>query len=194
MKISTKGRYGLRILVDLAMHDPARPRLLRDIAQSQQISEKYISRLVLDLRRAKLIRSVRGINGGFHLMKPPEEITLLEILETMEGPISVVGCVHSPEKCKRHELCPTRDIWVNALFLGLAKIVRKNAVEEVSLDIKRECEEAKQNFTMTLKDLNKAECMVKKLSQENAKLISLVETLRQQICEMVSKSYILVQS
>ena len=57
------------------MHDEARPRLIRDIAQSQQISEKYISRLVIDLRRAHLIRSVRGINGGFHLAKKPEEIT-----------------------------------------------------------------------------------------------------------------------
>ena len=74
MKISTKGRYGLRILIDLAMHDPGKPRMLKDIAQSQQISEKYISRLVIDLRRAKLVRSVRGVNGGFHLAKLPEEI------------------------------------------------------------------------------------------------------------------------
>ena len=101
MKISTKGRYGLRILIDLATHDPGKPRLIRDIAQSQQISEKYISRLVIDLRKAKLVRSVRGINGGFHLAKAPEQITLLEILETMEGPISVVDCVRSPEKCKQ---------------------------------------------------------------------------------------------
>ena len=111
MKISTKGRYGLRILIDLAMHDPGKPRMLKDIAQSQQISEKYISRLVIDLRRAKLVRSVRGINGGFHLAKLPEEITLLEVLETMEGPISVVDCVRSPEKCKRQMLCPARNIW-----------------------------------------------------------------------------------
>ena len=100
MKISTKGRYGLRILIDLATHDPAKPRQLHDIAQSQQISEKYISRLVLDLRKAKLIRSTRGVNGGIHLVKSPEEITLLEILETMEGPISVVNCVHSPAQCR----------------------------------------------------------------------------------------------
>ena len=111
MKISTTGRYGLRILIDLATHDPAKPRLIRDIAQSQQISEKYISRLVIDLRRAKLIRSVRGVNGGFHLAKLPEQITLLEVLETMEGPISVVDCVRSPEKCKRQTLCPARSIW-----------------------------------------------------------------------------------
>ena len=111
MKISTKGRYGLRILIDLATHDPEKPRMLKDIAESQQISEKYISRLVIDLRRAGLIRSVRGVKGGFHLAKLPEEITLLKVLETMEGPLSVVECVKSPEKCKRQMLCPARSIW-----------------------------------------------------------------------------------
>ena len=111
MKISTKGRYGLQILIDLATHDPEKPRMLKDIAESQQISEKYISRLVIDLRRAGLIRSVRGVKGGFHLAKLPEEITLLKVLETMEGPVSVVECVKSPEKCKRQMLCPARSIW-----------------------------------------------------------------------------------
>ena len=75
MKISTKGRYGLRILMDLAIHQSEKPRLIRDIAQSQQISEKYISRLVISLRKAGMIRSVRGVNGGFHLDRKPEDIT-----------------------------------------------------------------------------------------------------------------------
>ena len=102
MKISTKGRYGLRILLDLATHVSEKPRLIRDIAESQQISEKYISRLIVDLRRARLVRSVRGANGGFHLAKSPKEITLLEILETMEGTISIVDCILTPEKCPRN--------------------------------------------------------------------------------------------
>lgn len=130
MIISTKGRYGLRILIDLATHDPAKPRQLHDIARSQQISEKYISRLVLDLRKANLIRSTRGVNGGIHLMKSPEEITLLEILETMEGPISVVDCVYSPAKCKRNELCPTRDIWVQ-LSNGIRELTRQITLEDI---------------------------------------------------------------
>ncbi|MBQ6353256.1 MAG: Rrf2 family transcriptional regulator [Lentisphaeria bacterium] len=130
MKISTKGRYGLRILIDLATHDPVKPRLIRDIAQSQQISEKYISRLVIDLRRAKLIRSVRGVNGGFHLAKRPDEITLLAILETMEGPISVVDCVHSPEKCPRKTLCPARDIW-SRLNDGIRDLTRGITLEDI---------------------------------------------------------------
>ena len=130
MKISTKGRYGLRILIDLATHDPGKPRLIRDIAESQQISEKYISRLVIDLRRAKLVRSVRGINGGFHLAKAPEQITLLEILETMEGPISVVDCVRSPEKCKRQSLCPARDIW-QQLNDGIRELTAKITLDDI---------------------------------------------------------------
>ena len=130
MKISTKGRYGLRILIDLATHDPGKPRLIRDIAESQQISEKYISRLVIDLRRAKLVRSVRGINGGFHLAKAPEQITLLEILETMEGPISVVDCVRSPEKCKRQSLCPARDIW-QKLNDGIRELTKNITLDDI---------------------------------------------------------------
>ena len=130
MKISTKGRYGLRILIDLATHDPEKPRLLKDIAQSQLVSEKYLSRLVLDLRHAKLIRSVRGSKGGFFLARSPETITLLEILETMEGPISVVDCVHSPAKCRRHELCPSRDIWVQ-LNNGIRELTRQITLEDI---------------------------------------------------------------
>ena len=130
MKISTKGRYGLRILIDLATHDPEKPRMLKDIAQSQQISEKYISRLFIDLRRAKLIRSVRGVNGGFHLAKLPEEITLLEVLETMEGPISVVDCVRSPEKCKRQTLCPARGIWTE-LNDGIRELTSKITLDDI---------------------------------------------------------------
>ena len=130
MKISTKGRYGLRILIDLATHDPGKPRMLKDIAQSQQISEKYISRLVIDLRRAKLVRSVRGVNGGFHLAKLPEEITLLEVLETMEGPLSVVDCVRSPEKCHRQTLCPARDIW-EKLNDGIRELMRNITLDDI---------------------------------------------------------------
>ncbi len=111
MKISTKGRYGLRILLDLILHDSETPRLIRDIAESQQISEKYISRLIIDLRRAGMVRSIRGAKGGFRIAKKPEEITLLDVVEVMEGPLSIVDCVRSPEKCTRHENCATRAIW-----------------------------------------------------------------------------------
>ena len=130
MKISTKGRYGLRILIDLATHDPTKPRLVRDIAESQQISEKYISRLIIDLRRARLVRSVRGMKGGFFLARSPKEITLLEILETMEGTISVVDCVMAPEKCARNVGCTARGIWLR-LNDGIRELMRGITFEDI---------------------------------------------------------------
>ena len=130
MKISTKGRYGLRILIDLATHDSSKPRLVRDIAVSQQISEKYISRLIVDLRRARLVRSVRGMKGGFFLAKPPKEITLLDILETMEGTLSVVDCVMQPEKCAQNVNCSARNIW-KKLNEGIRELMRRITFEEI---------------------------------------------------------------
>ncbi|MBR1777685.1 MAG: Rrf2 family transcriptional regulator [Alphaproteobacteria bacterium] len=111
MKISTKGRYGLRILLDLALHDKASPRLMKEIAQSQQISEKYISRLILKLNKAGLITSFRGAKGGLKLAKPPKEITLLEIIETMEGPVSIVDCVLDKEFCPKASDCSACRLW-----------------------------------------------------------------------------------
>ena len=136
MKISTKGRYGLRILIDLATHDPTRPRMVRDIAESQQISEKYISRLIIDLRRARLVRSVRGTKGGFFLARPPKEITLLEILETMEGTVSVVDCVMTPEKCSRNIGCTARNIWLR-LNDGIRELMRNITFEEILAEYSR---------------------------------------------------------
>ena len=130
MKISTKGRYGLRILVDLATHDAEKPRLIRDIAESQDISEKYISRLVIDLRKAKMIHSIRGVNGGFHLAKAPEDITLLEVLEVMEGPLSIVDCVHTPKKCDKNAKCAAREIW-SELNEGIRELMRGVTLADV---------------------------------------------------------------
>ena len=91
MKISTKGRYGMRILIDLALHEGTEPRMLRDIAKSQGLSEKYLSRLIIELRQAGMVESVRGARGGYHLAKNPKEITLLEIIEVMEHELFHAG-------------------------------------------------------------------------------------------------------
>lgn len=138
MKISTKGRYGLRILMDLAIHQSEKPRLIRDIAKSQQISEKYISRLVIALRKAGLIRSVRGVNGGFYLAKKPEDITLLNVIEVMEGPLSIVDCVAAPKRCALHENCAPREIW-SKLNDDIRGLMREITLADVlaSYDLKR---------------------------------------------------------
>ncbi|MDD3469809.1 MAG: Rrf2 family transcriptional regulator [Thermoguttaceae bacterium] len=111
MKISTRGRYGVRILLDLALHEQDSPRMIREIAVSQKISEKYISRLIIELRRAGLVQSVRGSRGGYRLARQPSDLTLLEVIETMEGPIHLVECLTTPEYCQQADDCVARVVW-----------------------------------------------------------------------------------
>lgn len=129
MKISTKGRYGLRILLDLALHTGDQPRMLHDVAESQGISEKYLSRLIIELRQAKLVQSVRGAKGGYRIARDPSQISVLEVVEVMEGPIGIVECVE-PEgvpRCGRIHSCAAREMWE-----GVSALLRKS-LQDVSL-------------------------------------------------------------
>ena len=140
MKISTKGRYGLRILLDLALHDQDEPRLMKDIARSQQISEKYISRLILPLNEAGFITSFRGAKGGLKLAKQPKEITLLEIVEAMEGRIAIVDCVFDKDFCPKSNDCSACKIWT-----ALNKKIRKQMDEVTLKDLLKSEKKAKQS-------------------------------------------------
>lgn len=111
MKISTKGRYGVRILADIAAHRGGEPRLIREISESQKLSQKYVSRLVLALKKGGFVKSIRGAHGGYVLAKDPGDISLLEVLEAMEGEISLAKCVAAPGKCKESPCCAARSIW-----------------------------------------------------------------------------------
>ena len=111
MKLSTRGRYATRALLDLASHQEEEPVLLKDIAQRQQISLRYLEHLITPLVTAGIIRSTRGVRGGVWLGKPPQEIKLSEVIRLLEGSIAPVECVNNPEICIRSELCVTRDIW-----------------------------------------------------------------------------------
>ena len=113
MKISTRGRYGTRMLVDLALHEGEGPVQLKDIAERQQISLQYLEHLVGPLIAAGIIRSVRGARGGVLLRKRPEEIKLSEIVNALEGSLCVVDCLDNPESCTRYEFCSVREIWYN---------------------------------------------------------------------------------
>ena len=113
MKISTRGRYGTRMLVDLALHEGEGPVQLKDIAERQQISLQYLEHLVGPLIAAGIIRSVRGARGGVLLRKRPEEIRLSEVVNALEGSLCVVDCLNNPESCTRYEFCSVREIWYN---------------------------------------------------------------------------------
>ena len=111
MKLSTRGRYGTRALLELALHQGEGPVLLKDIAQRQQISVQYLEHLITPLVASGIVRSTRGAKGGVSLAKSPEQVKLSEVIQLLEGSIAPVECVSNPEACDRSELCVTRDIW-----------------------------------------------------------------------------------
>ena len=111
MKLSTRGRYAMRAMLDLSLHHGEGPTLLKDIAERQQISARYLEHLILSLKAAGLVRSARGARGGFSLAKPPSQIRLIEVMQVSEGSIAPVECVSDPEVCSRASFCVTRDIW-----------------------------------------------------------------------------------
>jgi len=111
MKLSTRGRYGTRVLLDLALHRDEEPVLLKNIARRQQISLPYLEHLITPLIAGGVVRSTRGPRGGVSLAKSPEEVRLSEVIQLLEGSIAPAECVNNPGVCVRSELCVTRDIW-----------------------------------------------------------------------------------
>jgi Rrf2 family protein len=111
MKLSTRARYGVRLMLDLARQYGQGSVYLREIAAREDISEKYLSQIIIPLRGWGLVRSIRGAQGGYSLAKPPAEITLREIVEPLEGGNCLVDCVKHPSACHRVPTCAARDIW-----------------------------------------------------------------------------------
>lgn len=111
MKISTRGRYALRLMLDIALTGGEAPVSLRDVAQRQDISDKYLEQIITPLSRAGLVRSVRGAGGGYLLTKTPEEYTVGEILRVLEGPLVPVSCAQDKLCCGRAEQCVTQEVW-----------------------------------------------------------------------------------
>jgi Rrf2 family protein len=114
MKLSTRSRYGTRLMVDLAQHYDQGPVQIREIARRQAISIKYLEQLIIPLKKAGYITSVRGPKGGHLLSKPPASITAGEIVRTLEKETGLVQCLESPEVCVRIEKCPTHNLWKRA--------------------------------------------------------------------------------
>ena len=120
MRISTKGRYALRMLIDLAEHKDAGFVALKDIAERQNISKKYLEQIIPLFNKSNLLRTNRGAQGGYMLARAPENCTVAEILELTEGSLSPVACADTdPAECSRSADCPTLPVWQ-----GLAKAIR----------------------------------------------------------------------
>ena len=111
MKISTRARYGMRAMLDIAANGEGGRVLLKDIAERQDISKRYLEHMMTQLRNSGLVVSVRGASGGYRLARDPADIRLDEIFEALEGEIAPVECVRDSSVCERAEDCVTRDLW-----------------------------------------------------------------------------------
>ena len=115
MKLSTKGRYGVSAMYDLAMHHGEGPISLKSVALRQGISEHYLEQLMGTLRKAGYVKSIRGAQGGYTLTKEPADISVGDIIRVMEGPIAPVDCLLTDavnnDYCKRAGFCVTRGVW-----------------------------------------------------------------------------------
>lgn len=113
MKLSTKGRYGLRAMIDLGIFAVEEKASIKSIATRQQISENYLEQLIALLKKSKLVKSARGAYGGYSLSKPPKDISLGDILRALEGDLNPVDCVSNNDQkvCKGAEACATKFVW-----------------------------------------------------------------------------------
>lgn len=114
MKLSTKGRYGVKAMFELALHHGEEPISIKTIAENQSISEYYLEQLFASLRKAGLIKSIRGAQGGYVLSRPPAEITAGDILNVLEGPVEISECIMGDENisCTKANYCATRLLWL----------------------------------------------------------------------------------
>lgn len=112
MKISTRGRYAIDVMVDLAMYDSGGPVSVKDIAKRKQISNKYLEQIISMLQKAGLVKSIRGSQGGYQLKRKPEEYSVGAILRVTEGDLAPVSCIEEGDSgCARKSTCSTIKIW-----------------------------------------------------------------------------------
>jgi Rrf2 family protein len=113
VKLSTKGRYGVKAMVDLAIHYGEEPSSIKSISERQKISEYYLEQLFSPLRKANLIKSIRGAQGGYILSRSPKDITVADIMEVLEGPIEISDCIdgNTENSCSNIDCCATRLLW-----------------------------------------------------------------------------------
>ncbi len=133
MKISTKSRYGVRLLLEMASRYQQGPVHLADVAARQGISLKYLEQIIIPLKKANYVNSVRGPKGGHILARPPEEITVGEIVALLEEGETLLECSTRPEACERAGLCLTRDLWrgaAKALFDHLYSITLADLLQK----------------------------------------------------------------
>jgi Rrf2 family transcriptional regulator, iron-sulfur cluster assembly transcription factor len=140
MRLSTKGRYGVTAMMDLAIHDNAGPVTLADISQCQGISLSYLEQLFAKLRKAGLVEGVRGPGGGYKLSRPADQISVAQIISAVDEKVDVTRC-HQKGNCQDGERCLTHELWVelsDRLYhflegITLAQFVNRPGIHELAI-------------------------------------------------------------
>ena len=131
MNISTKGRYAIRAMLDLALQSSEKPTVIKDIAQRQCISGLYLGQIFAHLKAAGFVKSIRGPKGGFMLAKPPSQIRIIDILQVMEGSLAVVDCVDDDVSCDRSSHCAARKLW-SKMKKATHELLESTTLEDLS--------------------------------------------------------------
>lgn len=140
MRISTKGRYAMRVMVDLAMAPVGECIKVKDIAKRQNISEKYLEQIIGILNRAGMVRSVRGAKGGYHLVRRPEEYNVEEILRLTEGSLAPVACLEDDmNQCERAPVCASLELW-EELYALVTDFLKQITLKELAEKQKQKLE------------------------------------------------------
>ncbi|MBQ4089184.1 MAG: Rrf2 family transcriptional regulator [Clostridia bacterium] len=122
MKLSTRGRYGIHAMYELAVNYGGSPVSIKSVAEKQNIPEAYLEQLIAILRKDELVVSIRGAQGGYRLARSPEEITVGDVLRSLEGGLKLIDCLEEEETCGKSCACPSRIVW-KKLSDGLNAIV-----------------------------------------------------------------------
>ncbi len=142
IRLSTKGRYGTRLMLNLALHHNGgqKATILKNVSNDEEISIRYLEQIIIPLKINKLVKSIRGAGGGYILARDPADIRLSEILHALEGSCCLVECVEDDDYCTRTPTCPTHEVWEEASNM------LKNYFENISLQdlVKRSKKKSKK--------------------------------------------------
>ena len=132
MNISTRGRYGLRAVLDLAVNYSERPVTLSAIAARQQLSEGYLEQLMVPMKKAGIIASTRGAQGGYYLAREPQDILVGDVFRALEGPLALVACIseENTERCQRKDICGSAFIW-SEIQTAISDVLNKYTVADL---------------------------------------------------------------
>ncbi|MHB8171542.1 MAG: RrF2 family transcriptional regulator [Thermincolia bacterium] len=138
MKLSTKGHYGLKAMFDLAQHYGQGPIPLKSVAERQELSEHYLEQLISGLRKAGLVKSVRGAQGGYALAKEPANIKVGDVIRVLEGPIAPVDCVNDADTdcCQKADHCVTRNVW-EKVKVSITDVLDSITLEDMCKDAEK---------------------------------------------------------